>query len=42
MMELIVAMAGMYVVVAAAGIWMRNKRRRLTAPESAGERGGID
>ncbi|CAN5885342.1 hypothetical protein BH23ACT5_BH23ACT5_13370 [soil metagenome] len=42
MMELLIAMAGMYVVVAAAGIWMRTKRNRLTASGSATDRGGTN
>lgn len=42
MFELIAALVGMYLTVAAAGIWMRSRRRRLTAAESPTQRGGID
>ncbi len=42
MVELMVALVGMYLVVAIAGVWMRAKRRRLSPAESVMDRGGID
>jgi hypothetical protein len=42
MMELILAVAGMYLVVAVAGFWMRSKQRRLTGDDGALDRGGMD